>query len=84
MNWLDRFERIPGDCEISGDTVKFHQAMNGLQPFIGSHLIFQNLKDNKWVFPKIMVPQNGWFIMEYPTKMDDLGIPLFLETSKCF
>lgn len=28
-------------------------------------------------FPRWGVPQNGWLLTEDPSKMDDLGVPLF-------
>ena len=34
--------------------------------------IFWDFSRSIWVFPKIGVPQNGWFRMENPIKMDDL------------
>ena len=38
-------------------------------------------KKNIKVIPKIVVPQNGWFVMENLIKMDDLGVtPIFGST----
>ena len=41
-----------------------------------------NFNGEKWGFPKMRVPQNGWFIVEIPIKMDDFGGPPFMETPK--
>ena len=35
------------------------------------------ISPNIWGFPKIGVPQNGWFILKHPIKMDDLGVSPF-------
>ena len=47
------------------------------------HLQSKWYQSTIWMFPKIGVPQNGWFILENPNKMDDLGVSLFSETSIC-
>ena len=46
---------------------------------VGEAWSFCGLGAYPWIrgFPKIGVPQNGWFITENPIKMDDLGVPPF-------
>ena len=80
-------ESVPGT--FTAESCNWTKRSDHIQPpwFLHSKCNFDVIfvpKFSKWVFPQIMVPQNGWFIMENPIKIDDLGVPLFLETPKCY
>ena len=65
---------------LKQSTMKTHHSM-GTHNLHSQNLYFSwfwgpkvNIYIYIWVFPKIRVPQNGWFIVENPIKMDDLGV----------
>ena len=85
---------LPVWPEVRGQTEGYSRASNRGAPWIlwrvghakdasmGRLYIYihRSLKNQPfiWLFPKIVVPQNGWFMMEKPIKMDDLGGTIIL------
>ena len=66
----------------AGEGPKFSSRLVGtgpsdLQGFFSAYHLYIDMDVSK----NRGTPQNGWFIMENPIEMDDLGVPLFLETS---
>ena len=63
---------ILGHTQIHASSIQF---------FVNKYILETH---KMWMFPKIVVPQNGWFIMENPIKITYLklmiwGVHLFLE-----
>jgi hypothetical protein len=57
---------------LVGETGETSHKMGRFSPWILGTLWLEIL----W-FPKMEVPQNGWFIVENPIKTDDMGVPPF-------
>ncbi len=62
---------------VRSSKTSLHQRSPCNIKVVGHHKAGQNSTNlTMWVFPKIVVPQNGWFIMvPNPIKMDGLGAP---------
>ena len=75
-----KYHRLGGDT-VDGSEI-LRSPVEGMVVYPADNLSqrFTRFGIDIWVFPKIGVPQNGWFIMENPIKMEGLGVPLFLET----
>ena len=75
-------------CNSRGHTVlliRFRNPANHQPVEVGSlsyPIIYHGFYTLIWVFPKIGIPQNGWYIMEAPIKMDHFGVPPFFGNSQ--
>ena len=82
---LQKKETEPGlHCQEDGNGITYLSEISGRSTATSrsvslrkvTKMWLENVHMNRhvasiWVFPKIGVPQNGWFIMENPIKMED-------------